>query len=142
MDEDLRRMWQEINEAHFDGQLEPLAAIDWGPISGDHGIDAFGVFFPSSKCIVIAERFRPDRDATPAGEESEKAKVEVAYRLLIHEMIHQALYQQNAPRPGGHGSSFVDEARRIADQLGGKQPTEEDACRWPDIAGILAQYPI
>jgi len=52
------------------------------------------------------------------------------------------LYQQNAPRPGGHGSSFVDEARRIADQLGGKQPTEEDACRWPDIAGILAQYPI
>jgi hypothetical protein len=97
-----------------------------GPVSGDDAIDAFGAYFPRSKGIVIDERFRPDKDAIRAGDKIEEAKLEVAYRLMIHEMIHQALYQQNAPKPGGHGSSFVDEARRIADQLEIKPPTDDD----------------
>ena len=35
----------------------------------------------------------PDEDAIRAGDKAEAAKVEVAYRLMLHEMVHQALHQ-------------------------------------------------
>ncbi len=53
---------------------------------------------------------------------------------MIHEMVHQALHQKNSPNPGGHGASFLAEAQRIAQQLGEKPPTAEDAHQWPLIS--------
>lgn len=131
MDKHLQTMWHEINKAHFDGQLQPLATIDWGKTSGPEGIGAHGKFFQKSKCIVIDEKFNFDEDALHAGDKAEAAKAEVAYRLMMHEMVHQALHQKKAPDPGGHGASFLAEAQRIAQQLGEKPPAAEDLHQWP-----------
>jgi hypothetical protein len=90
----LRGMWEDIKQRYFGGELEPLAAIDWDEISGDNGIGAHGVFFNKSRCIVIDEKFRFVEEAIRAGDEEENRKVECAYRLLMHEMVHQALHQR------------------------------------------------
>jgi hypothetical protein len=100
MDSQLQKMWEGINQRHFDDELKPLAAVDWDEISGENGIGAHGLFFPKSRCIVIDENFRFDEEAIRAGDEKEKYKAECAYLLLIHEMVHQVLYQRKAPQPG------------------------------------------
>jgi hypothetical protein len=131
MDRRLQEMWEEINQRYFSGELEPLADIDWAETSGDNGIGAHGVFFDKSRCIAIDEKFRFDEEAIKAGDEGESRKVECAYRLLMHEMVHQALYQRKAPQPGGHGASFLAEAERISKQLGQEPPTAANVQRWP-----------
>ena len=142
MNDDLQSMWNEINAEHFGGELNPVAEIDWAPISGEDGLDAFGAYFPYSNCIVIDERFKFDADMIRAGDEKETARLEVAFRLVLHEMIHQSLYQKMAPKPGGHSQSFVEEATRIAEKLDIQPPTEKDAFCWPDLLTILASYSI
>jgi hypothetical protein len=131
MDRHLQTMWDEINQRHFGGELEPLADIDWAETSGENGIGAHGVFFEKSKAIAIDEKFRFDEEAVKKGDEKETGKVEHAYRLLMHEMVHQALYQKKASQPGGHGASFLAEAERISQQLGLMPPTAQNVQRWP-----------
>lgn len=106
MDRRLQGMWEDINQRNFSGELESPGDIDWGEISGDNGISAHGVFFDKARAIAIDERFKFDEEATKAGDQEETRKAECAYRLLMHEMIHQVLHQRKAPQPGGHGSSF------------------------------------
>jgi hypothetical protein len=131
MDKDLLGMWTDINTNYFAGELQPLAAIDWGETSGSEGIGAHGVFFPKSNCIVIDKKFRFDEEAFRAGDKEEAEKVECAYRLLMHEMVHQALHQTKAPQPGRHGASFLAEAERISKQTGLEPPTAENVHPWP-----------
>lgn len=131
MDKHLRTMWEEINQLYFAGELEPLADLDWGETSGKNGIGAHGVFFNKSRAIAIDEKFRFDEEAIKAGDAKEAGNAECAYRLLMHEMVHQALYQKKAPQPGGHGASFLAEAERISKQLGLEPPTAENVNRWP-----------
>lgn len=131
MDKDLLSMWTEINQEYFAGELQPLAAINWEVTSGPEGIDAYGIFVAKSNCIIIDEKFRFDEAAIQAGDKKEEAKAEYAYRLLMHEMVHQALHQKNAPRPGGHGVSFLAEAERISKQMGIEAPTAANVHQWP-----------
>jgi hypothetical protein len=132
MDEHLRSMWKNINQRFFAGVLEELAAIDWGSISGPESMGAFGCYIPESKCIIIADRFKFDAAKIQAGDETENAKCEVAFRLMMHEMIHQALYQKKAPSPGQHRDAFIAEATRIAEHLKVPPPKDEAAAaRWP-----------
>jgi hypothetical protein len=141
MDSQLQKMWEGINQRYFDDELKPLAAVDWDEISGENGIGAHGLFFPKSRCIVIDENFRFDEEAIRAGDEKEKYKAECAYLLLIHEMVHQVLYQRKAPQPGGHGASFLAEAERISKQMGQELPTAENVKRWPVPAGFSSFSP-
>jgi hypothetical protein len=97
MDRRLQEMWEDINPRYFDGELEPLADIDWGETSGPGGFGAHGVYF-KSRCIAIDEKYKFDEEAIRAGNEEEKAKLEVAYGLLMHEMVHQVLYQRETIR--------------------------------------------
>jgi hypothetical protein len=131
MDKHLLSMWTEINKEYFGGELQPLAAIDWEETSGSEGIGAHGVFFFKSNCIVIDKKFRFDEEAIRAGNKEEKGKLECAYRLLMHEMVHQASYQKEAPQPGRHGESFLAEAERISKQMGLEVPTAENVHQWP-----------
>jgi hypothetical protein len=131
MDSHLQSMWTEINQGYFGGELKPLAALDWDEISGENGIGAHGVFFSKSRCIVIDEKFKFDEEAVKEGNEEENRKVDHAYRLLMHEMVHQALHQRKADRPGGHGASFLAEAKRISEQMGQEAPTADNVKRWP-----------
>jgi hypothetical protein len=135
MDKDLHGMWTDINRNFFAGELQPLAAIDWGEISGPASMEAYGRFIPKAKCIIIDEQFRFDKEAIRTGEkeeaEKEKNKVECAYRLLMHEMVHQALHQKEAAQPGQHGASFLAEADRISKLAGMECPTAENVDRWP-----------
>lgn len=140
-DDDLLAMWSDINTRLFASELNPLAEIAWLPLSDkDEGIEAFGIFFPKSNAMAIDERFKPDADKIRGGDEAEAAKLEVAYRLVIHEMIHQAQHQRKLPRPGGHGASFVAVATVVAQQLGVDPPTEATAGRWPDLGPLLALH--
>ena len=129
-------MWRTINDAHFGGQLTPLATIDWAHTSGPEGIGAHGRYYPKSKCIVIDEKFKFAKDAIHSVNKAELSNAEIAYRLLMHEMVHQALHQNKASKPGGHGTAFLKEAQRIAGQLGEKLPTEGDVDKWP-LTGLL-----
>jgi hypothetical protein len=140
MNADLLAMWGHINAKHFAGALTPVADIEWLPLSGEEGIEAFGIYFPRSNAIALDERFKPDAAAIRAGDETEEAKLEVAYRLLIHEMVHQAQHQRKLPRAGGHGPSFIEIATPIAEQLGIAPPTEAVAGRWPELGPLLAAY--
>jgi hypothetical protein len=124
-------MWEDINRSQFGGELKPLAALDWGELSGENGIGAHGVFFPRSRCIVIDQKFKFDDEAIREGNEEEKRKAEQAYCLLMHEMVHQALYQKRADKPGGHGATFLAEAERISKQMGQELPTSDNVKRWP-----------
>ncbi|MET2825841.1 hypothetical protein [Mesorhizobium shangrilense] len=131
MDERLYAMWVQINRTCFDGQLEPLSAIGFEELSGPNGIGAHGKYVLQSKCIMIDKLFEFSEDDRLAGDDEALAKAEIACRLMVHEMIHQALYQHKKPNPGGHGNSFFDEAQRIANLTGDDAPTLETANRWP-----------
>lgn len=143
MDEHLKSMWEDINERYFGGELEELWAIDWGPISGPGTMEAFGRYIPQSKCMIIADRFQFDAAKIQAGDEKEEAKLEVAYGLMVHEMIHQALHQKQASSPGQHQDAFIAEATRIAERLKVSAPIDKaNSAQWPDIAGLLVAFDI
>lgn len=132
----LRSMWDDINARCFDGELTPPVDISWQETGGENGVGAHGIYFPKVNAIAIDDRFRPDTEAVRSGDRSETMKLEITYRLVIHEMIHQALYQKRAPSPGGHGASFCSEAERVAGLLVANgievvAPTLENAKRWP-----------
>lgn len=131
MDKLLESMWDELNNRHFEGQLEKLTAIGWGELSGPKGIGAHGKFIPRSKCIIIDEMFKFDPEAMKRKDPQEWGKFDIAQRLLLHEMVHQSLHQKKKPNPGGHGASFLEEAQRIAQSLGEKPPTADNVDRWP-----------
>lgn len=137
MDDQLERMWTTLNEELFGGKLAPLVAIDWGETSGANGISAHGKFIPRAKCIIIDEKFKFDEQKIRENDKKEEAKLEVAYCLLIHEMIHQSLHENGAQRPGQHGEAFLSEAQRIAARLGIAAPTD-DVSRWPVNVQLLA----
>lgn len=137
----LLSMWTNINEEHFGGALKPLAEIGWLPLSdAEEGIDAFGIYFPRSNAIAIDERFRPDEGKASSGDATELAKIEVTYRLVVHEMIHQAAHQQQLPWPGSHGDSFIAVATPVAISLKTAPPTAATADRWPDLLPLLAHF--
>jgi len=123
-------MWEEINETYFSGELQPLAAIGWEETSGEDGIGAHGMFVAASRCIIIDQKYRFDADAIREGDENERAKCEIAYRLMMHEMVHQAVHQREGKK-GGHGAPFLAEAERISRLMGEEPPTAENVLRWP-----------
>ncbi len=107
MDEDLRIMWETIDDPFFDGQLKSLAAIDWAETSGPEGDGAHGRYCLEEERIVIDDMFRFSRDSICMGDKAAEVNTEVAYILWIHGMFHQFLHQNMAPNPGGHGRSFA-----------------------------------
>lgn len=140
-DDLLLSMWTEINAEHFGGTLNPLSEIAWLPLSDeDEGIEAFGIYFAKSNAIAIDERFKPDEAQIRAGDPTEEAKLEVTYRLVVHEMVHQAAHERQLPRPGGHGESFIAVATSVARSLGTEPPTAATAGRWPDLMPLLARF--
>lgn len=140
-DDLLTALWTDINAEHFAGSLRPLAQIAWLPLSDeDEGIEAFGVYIAKSHAIAIDERFKPDEAKVGDGDARETAKLEVVFRLMVHEMIHQAAHQQQLPSPGQHGSSFITVATPVAASLGTAAPTPSTAPRWPDLVPLLAQF--
>lgn len=140
-DELLLSMWTQINAAHFGGTLNPLAEIAWLPLSDEEdGIEAFGIYFATSNAIAIDVRFKLDEIQVGADDPRETAKLEVTYRLVLHEMTHQAAHQRQLQNPGGHGDSFISVATPVALSLGTAAPNAATASRWPDLLPLLAQF--
>lgn len=131
MDKHLHGMWLDINEHYFDNQLIPLADIDYGELSGPDGIGAHGIYIGNGNCIIIDQLFKFDEEAVRKDVELEKNKLEIVYRLVLHEMLHQAVHQNAGRIIGGHGQEFLEEARRVAKLLAQPEPTEENVARWP-----------
>lgn len=131
MDSELCSMWKDINDKCFGGELLPLADIDWGETSGKNGFRAHGFFSPKSRCIAIDQIFRFSADAIRSGDKTEEANAMIAYGLMMHEMVHQALHQRNVAQPNGHGDAFLEEAQRIAALTGESSPTAENVRSWP-----------
>jgi hypothetical protein len=132
----LRSMWADINTRYFGGELTPPSDISWQEISGPNGIGAHGVYFDKVNAIAIDQKFRPDLAAVKAKDATEGEKLEIVYRLVLHEMIHQSLHEKHAPSPGGHGASFCSEAERVSKLLAENgievvKPTLENVRQWP-----------
>jgi hypothetical protein len=140
MDSRLFFLWRQLNDEFFDGELSPVSDVGWHPLSGAENLEAFGIYMHRHNAIALDGRFKPDSALYRAGDEAEEAKGEVAWRLLLHEMIHQAQYQRQLERPGGHGASFVAVATQIAEKLGEAPPTEATASRWPELGPLLVHY--
>lgn len=140
MDAELLSMWREINLRHFAGELEEPTTIFWEPLTGGpDSLEAFAIYLPYARSIAIDSRFQFDPERIES-DETEGAKLEAAYRILIHEMIHQAQYQRKSPSPGGHGKSFIEIATPVAESLGLSAPTADDAPEWPDLRGLLRTF--
>lgn len=143
MDADLLAMWHDINDAHFAGRLTPPADVDWHALTEPgESLEAFALYLPYGQSIAIDARFQFDPALVATGDARENAKVEVVYRLLIHEMLHQLQYQTSAKGAGKHGQSFIVEAASVAQSLGEPAPTSLDADAWPDIRPFLAAHKI
>lgn len=140
MNNELLAMWIEINDRFFDGNLNEINDIDWHALAGDENLNAFGIYMHKVGCIAIDQQFKFDPEGCKDGNETELAKAEIAYRLVLHEMIHQALHQKGIERFGKHGAEFVEQAIPIAAKLGTAQPTEESAYCWPNPAALMARY--
>lgn len=133
-------MWIELNDRFFDGSLKEIIDVDWHALAGDENHNAYGIYMDKVRCIAIDEQFEFDPAGVEAGIETEIAKKEISYRLVLHEMIHQALHQKGVERFGGHGAEFVEQASSIAPKLGIAAPTKKDAHRWPNPAALIARY--
>jgi hypothetical protein len=131
MDTDLEKIWTDFNDACFSCSLKAVLDIDWHELSGEHGIGAHGKYLPRINAIAIDQLVKFDANAVRAGDASAKRKYEIASGLVLHEMVHQSLYEKNAPHPGQHGQSFIAEAWRISELLGLTAPNEQSASRWP-----------
>ncbi|MCP4120462.1 MAG: SprT family zinc-dependent metalloprotease [Bacteroidetes bacterium] len=142
MNEVLESLWIKINSDFFDGKLHPLAEIEWVELSGENGIGAHGRYVPQSMCIMIDSRFEPDKIKLRHKDKTEEAKLEVSYRLLVHEMVHQALHEKNAPNPGGHGKSFLEEAHRVSKILEVPPPNISECSSWPELRGLIVKFKI
>jgi hypothetical protein len=134
MDTELNALWSTFNTQVFGGELRPLSGIDYGVTSGEDGIGAHGVYFDKANAIVIDEKFRYDRAKVVAGDVIEGAKCEVVMMLLVHEMVHQALHQRQASKPGKHDEAFMAEAARISPLIRVEAPSSKrEAEGWPQI---------
>lgn len=139
MDPELSALWSNFNTQAFGGELRPLSGIGYDVTSGEDGIGAHGVYFHKSNAIVIDEKFRYDRAKVLAGDLVEMAKCEVVMMLLVHEMVHQALHQRQALRPGKHDDAFMEEAARISPLIEVEGPSSKaEAEGWPDIRSAVA----
>ena len=139
MDPELSALWSNFNMQAFGGQLHPLSGIDYHVTSGADGIGAHGVYFHRSNAIAIDEKFRYDRAKVVARDQIETAKCDVVMMLLVHEMVHQALHQRQALKPGKHDDAFMAEAARISPLIGVDAPTSKtEAAGWPNIRPAVA----
>lgn len=143
MDADLLAMWHDINDNHFAGRLKPPADVDWHALTEQgESLEAFAIYLPYGQSIAVDDRFQFDFKLVAGGDAAENAKLEVVYRLLIHEMLHQLQYQTGAKDAGKHGKSFVLEAASVARSMGEQPPTSLEADAWPDIRPFLAVHKI
>jgi len=134
-------MCNDINEQGFVPRLSRPADIDWHALTGgEDSLGAFAVYLRFTRGIAIDERFRFSPDAMRAGDAREEAKLEVAYRLVVHEMVHQDQYELKANGRGGHGASFIEIATPVADALRMPAPTADTAKKWPDVSGLIAAF--
>lgn len=143
MNADLLAMWHDINDAHFAGRLTPPTDVDWHALTEPgESLEAFALYLPYARSIAVDARFQFDLALSAGGDERENAKIEVVYRLLIHEMLHQLQYETGAKGAGKHGQSFVLEAASVAQSMGEPPPTSSEADAWPDIRPFLAAHKI
>lgn len=140
MDRELLKIWHNINDDYFDGRLCTITDIDWHPLSGNNNLNAFGIYLHRVKSIAIDERFKFDKAKCESQDEAELAKVEIVFRLVLHEMIHQWLHQKGIKRFGAHGDDFIAEATMLSEKLDIDPPAEHNAYCWPNLLPILARY--
>lgn len=137
MSEALISLWKDLNKDFFQSNLKPVAEISWQEISGDEGIGAFGLYRHKSRIIIIDNKFQFDERLFET-DEQERLKCECTFRILLHEMVHQSLHEQNSSNPGGHGEPFILEASRVAAILRSmghtvEEPSLKNSKTWPGL---------
>lgn len=137
MPELLNSMWIDINERFFNNDLKPLSLIDWDELRGEEGIGAHGFYEKNGRGIFIDDEFKFDAELVRAGDKKETAKMDGAYLVLMHEMIHQAIHERGDPNFGKHHQSFLDEAVRIAAIMEVDPPTLAEVTQWPRLETAL-----
>lgn len=92
----LRRMWEELNSEHFDNKLVQV------PIRVTRSRNTYGYFNgPANGQASI-------RISTVLA-----ASDKLLRDTMLHEMIHQVLYEQKHPEWDGHGADFQKHHVRV-----------------------------
>lgn len=111
--------WHAHNLAYFDGVLEVIPII-WGLLPHGH---ALGYFDPNFIRIILHPSLINPKGANPWQLGAQLGE-SFASDVLLHEMIHQAIFQENGESGAEDGTSshnnplWVDEVNRIAPLLG------------------------
>lgn len=156
----LMEIWEEINESAFENKLRRPAAIGWQDISDEPEADGvYGTFGANPIVIGITRELRRVEELVAnyrcIGSEKSKPIPEIDSRmdndnfvelfsavrgLVAHEVAHQAAYTFDRSQPMSHGTSFVINARKIADSLEGLPPVVDEAAEnWPFVHHVVVK---
>lgn len=123
----LARLWIAFNDAHFGGKLEPLPL--WQVATFPHG-GAIGMFTAGKerslsiqlKLQVLGEKYKknvlPEKipDAAERGRYIRKSDRLLKPGVLLHEMIHQHLFE-SGQHTGHRGQPWCDEIMRLSKDI-------------------------
>lgn len=149
----LREIWRELNQNCFNSALREPNNIGWLDLSGEEDLEQNnGYYFPNYESISLSHRFQyaeeqaqkceeigADQKLSPAEKIESINKyqaIEIIYRILAHEMVHQAAHQAGES-PSSHEGVFTKHAKGVVDYFNIPDPKGKDAEIWPDIRPIL-----
>lgn len=117
MNSNLLRLWGDLNTDAFGGKLNTPAVIDWMPIALP-GPGLHGFFGATTRSIGIDPRFDWTAQAPPGAlANRQQDQFDGALYLVVHEMVHQALFEWTGVAGAGHGQAFVNQANAVQSAL-------------------------
>jgi hypothetical protein len=93
----LQALWLKLNERFFDGKLRPIS------IRLTRSRQLYGYYEPTTNSSQSVIRISGNLNKSS----------EDFYDTLLHEMIHQYLYEQQIEDEADHGPKFKEHAERV-----------------------------
>lgn len=156
----LRDIWESINKDYFDEKLNKIYSIGWHDFyeedekDEDKVSEPWGMYNKRVNSISLSKKFikiesivkeldligkNPALSRQQKEQEAEKLLpyTDLAYLLIVHEMVHQASVQFDG-NACGHGEIFVKHAKAFSDRNRDfPVPTTKNASSWPNDILIL-----
>jgi hypothetical protein len=106
--------WKDLNQKYFNGELK-VGPIEWGLTKHGHALGYYSQ--QTNKITLHPSLLKPNSTAWECGG---LLGEKMAEDVILHEMLHQHLYQQFGPvKNMGHNSPFwCDEVNRLNPLLG------------------------
>lgn len=137
----LTNIWKKLNIDAFDGRINGPCFVFWEQMQGG----TLGKYWYKMNAICISNKFeflekktsfiqKHDNDISEKEFDDWFKKYSIVLGILVHEMVHQIVFQVNGRPSQDHGEEFVDQAN-IVQPLDSDKPwplcTVENAPTWP-----------